>query len=183
MALLGKRKTMSSKPEPDFVDLFEIPTVHLDTTLSVVGVSQRSLLLNLVMLLAGLSQRSAPISTNENSSGKPQLASLTAYALLSSGGLAGSICIAAETLCRSVYRCCCRRLCLCKGRSHADQLQRDDREAKSGNQRQTAQVNIWRDRIQRELQQAATVQDLLVPKHVRTHFLDSRCEPLQELSG
>ena len=56
--------------------------------------------------------------------------------------------------------------------SYSEMIEKQNREIKA----KTAQVNIWRDRIQRELQQAATVQDLLVPKHVRTDFL-MRCEP------
>ena len=63
--------------------------------------------------------------------------------------------------------------------SYSEMIEKQNRQIKA----KTEQVNIWRDRIQKELEQAATVQDLLVPKHVSTDFLDSRCEPLQEMSG
>ena len=63
--------------------------------------------------------------------------------------------------------------------SYSDLIERQNREIKA----KTEQINRWRARIENELDQAATVQDLLVPKQILTPTLDSRCEPLQELSG
>ena len=63
--------------------------------------------------------------------------------------------------------------------SYSELIEKQNREIKA----KTAQINRWRTRIENELEQAATVQDLLVPKQIRTPYLDSRCEPLQELSG
>ena len=63
--------------------------------------------------------------------------------------------------------------------SYSELIEKQNREIKA----KTEQINRWRTRIENELEQAATVQDLLVPKQIRTPFLDSRCEPLRELSG
>ena len=63
--------------------------------------------------------------------------------------------------------------------SYSEMVERQNREIKQKNE----QINIWRSRIENELQQAETVQDLLVPKQLSAPFVDSRCEPLQELSG
>ena len=63
--------------------------------------------------------------------------------------------------------------------SYSEMVERQNREIKEKN----AQISVWRQRIENELRQAESVQELLVPKQLSTSFLDSRCEPLQELSG
>ena len=47
----------------------------------------------------------------------------------------------------------------------------------------TEQLAKWSTRIKQELEQAKTVQDLLVPNHIELPGLRSRCQPLRELSG
>ena len=63
--------------------------------------------------------------------------------------------------------------------SYSALIEKQNREIKA----KTEQINIWRARIQNELDQAATVQDLLVPPQILTPLIDSRCAPVQELSG
>ena len=45
------------------------------------------------------------------------------------------------------------------------------------------QIETWRNRIEEELDQAAQVQDLLVPKTITTENIISRCQYLREMSG
>ena len=45
------------------------------------------------------------------------------------------------------------------------------------------QIEVWRRRIEAELEQAAHVQDLLVPQHIATSHITSRCQYLREMSG
>lgn len=63
--------------------------------------------------------------------------------------------------------------------SYSALIEKQNREIKA----KTEQINIWRARIQNELDQAAIVQDLLVPPQILTTHIDSRCAPVQELSG
>ena len=63
--------------------------------------------------------------------------------------------------------------------SYSDLIEKQNREIKA----KTEQLNIWRERIENELEQANAVQDLLVPEHLVGPNLDARCVALHELSG
>lgn len=173
---------MSSKPEPDFVDLFEIPTVHLDTTLSVVGVN--SWFASQFGDVIGRAVTEISTDFNERKFLRKTSAGQSySCTLLSSGERQVQYALRLKPYADQFIGVAVDASASAKAEamltSYSEMIEKQNREIKA----KTAQVNIWRDRIQRELQQAATVQDLLVPKHVRTEFLDSRCEPLQELSG
>lgn len=173
---------MSSKPEPDFVELFEIPTVHLDTTLSVVGVN--SWFASQFGDVIGRAVTEISTDFNERKFLRKTSAGQSySCTLLSSGERQVQYALRLKPYADQFIGVAVDASASAKAEamltSYSEMIEKQNREIKA----KTAQVNIWRDRIQRELQQAATVQDLLVPKHVRTDFLDSRCEPLQELSG
>ena len=63
--------------------------------------------------------------------------------------------------------------------SYSQLIEKQNREIKQKN----AQIEIWRSRIETELQQAAHVQDLLVPQRLDTSHIRSRCQYLREMSG
>ena len=63
--------------------------------------------------------------------------------------------------------------------SYSELIERQNREIKAKNE----QITIWRNRIESELEQAETVQDLLVPQHINTPNVVSRCKYLREMSG
>ena len=63
--------------------------------------------------------------------------------------------------------------------SYSDMIEKQNREIK----RQSEQLALWSKRIKNELEQAETVQALLVPERVSLAGIDSRCVPLRELSG
>ena len=173
---------MSSKPEPDLIDLFEIPAVHLDSTLNVVRVN--GWFQSLFGDVTGRTVKEITTDFNERkfvrrtTSGQSYTCPLLSlgkrpiqYSLELKQHGERYIGVAADASAAARAEAMLA--------SYSEMIEKQNREIKA----KTAQVNIWRDRIQRELQQAATVQDLLVPKHVLTDFLDSRCEPLQEMSG
>lgn len=173
---------MSSKSEPNFIDLFEIPTVRLDSTLNVVEAN--GWFNALFGDLAGKAVAEMSADFNERkfirktSSGQPY-----SCGLLSVGDRQVQYSLRLKPFADHFIGVAVDASASAKAEamlaSYSEMIEKQNREIKA----KTAQVNIWRDRIQQELQQAATVQDLLVPKHVANRFLDSRCEPLQELSG
>lgn len=63
--------------------------------------------------------------------------------------------------------------------SYSHMIEKQNQEIKA----KTEQLNIWSKRINDELIQAKTVQNLLVPEKITAAGLDSRCLPLRELSG
>lgn len=63
--------------------------------------------------------------------------------------------------------------------SYSDMIEKQNREIK----RQSEQLAIWSKRIKQELEQAETVQELLVPSIITQAGLESQCLPLRELSG
>lgn len=63
--------------------------------------------------------------------------------------------------------------------SYSDMIEKKNREIK----RQSEQLALWSQRIKNELEQAETVQDLLVPEQLSAPGILSRCVPLRELSG
>ena len=162
---------MSSKPEPDFVDLFEIPTVHLDTTLSVVGVN--SWFASQFGDVIGRAVTEISTDFNERKFLRKTSAGQSySCTLLSSGERQVQYALRLKPYADQFIGVAVDASASAKAEamltSYSEMIEKQNREIKA----KTAQVNIWRDRIQRELQQAATVQDLLVPKHVRTDFLD-----------
>ena len=173
---------MSSKSEPNFIDLFEIPTVRLDSTLNVVEAN--GWFNALFGDLAGKAVAEMSADFNERkfirktSSGQPY-----SCGLLSVGDRQVQYSLRLKPFADHFIGVAVDASASAKAEamlaSYSEMIEKQNREIKA----KTAQVNIWRDRIQQELQQAATVQDLLVPKYVANRFLDSRCEPLQELSG
>ena len=58
-------------------------------------------------------------------------------------------------------------------------IEQQNKEIKKKNE----QITIWRNRIESELEQAETVQDLLVPKQLITPHVYSQCKYLREMSG
>ena len=58
-------------------------------------------------------------------------------------------------------------------------IEQQNREIKLKNE----QIEIWRNRIEEELQQASHVQDLLVPQDLSTPHIISKCQYLREMSG
>lgn len=58
-------------------------------------------------------------------------------------------------------------------------IEQQNREIKSKNE----QIEIWRNRIEEELSQAAHIQDLLVPLTLSSSHIISRCQYLREMSG
>ena len=173
---------MSSKPEPDLVALFEIPAIELDNTLTVVRTNGwfQSLFGDVV------GRSIAEISTDFN---ERKFIRKTAAGQSFSCGLLSvgerPVQYALELKPQGDHLIGVAKDASASARaeamlaSYSEMIEKQNREIKAA----TVQVNLWRDRIQRELQQAATVQDLLVPKVVRSDVLESRCEPLQELSG
>ena len=63
--------------------------------------------------------------------------------------------------------------------SYSDMIEKQNREIK----RQSEQLAIWSKRIKQELEQAETVQELLVPNVIKQDGMESRCLPVRELSG
>ncbi|MGC6517334.1 MAG: SpoIIE family protein phosphatase [Candidatus Puniceispirillaceae bacterium] len=63
--------------------------------------------------------------------------------------------------------------------SYSRLIEKQNKEIKE----KTEQLNIWSKRIKDELEQARTVQALLVPDTIATDGLISYCLPLRELSG
>ena len=173
---------MSSKPEPNVVDLFEIPTVHVDKTLSIVGMN--GWFAGLFGNVTGKTVSEISDDFNERKFVR-KIAAGQSYScrLMSSGERQVQYALQLKPFAGQFIGVAVDASASAKTEamlaSYSEMIEKQNREIKA----KTAQVNIWRDRIQQELQQAATVQDLLVPKHVTTAFLDSRCEPLQELSG
>lgn len=58
-------------------------------------------------------------------------------------------------------------------------IEQQNQEIKEKNE----QIEIWRNRIETELEQAAHVQDLLVPQQLHSPHIISRCQYLREMSG
>lgn len=63
--------------------------------------------------------------------------------------------------------------------SYSAMIERQNNEIKE----KTEQLAIWSKRIKQELEQAETVQDLLVPHIITKPGLESHCVPVRELSG
>ncbi len=173
---------MSSKPETDIIDLFEIPVVRLDGELHISGMNDRfRALFGAVegQQLAGVSDDfNARKFARKIASGEPYKVTLVPPTMKRSqfalelrrdgNGFLGYAIDTSEVAKAEAMLA-----------SYSALIERQNKEIKA----KTAQVNLWRGRIQNELDQAATVQDLLVPKRFCAPCLDSRCEPVQELSG
>ena len=63
--------------------------------------------------------------------------------------------------------------------SYSQMIEKQNREIVQKNE----QLAIWGARINAEIDQAQTVQELLVPERIQFDGIESRCVPLRELSG
>lgn len=173
---------MLSKPDPNFADLFEIPFVLLDQDLSVIDMNApfRSLFGDVkgqpvASLSDEFNERKFARSLSRGQSYgfrmRPADEARAQYTVtLKPHGdqVIGLVTDASEIAKNEAMLA-----------SYSALIEKQNREIKA----KTEQINIWRTRIQNELDQAATVQELLVPPQIRTARIDSRCAPIQELSG
>lgn len=173
---------MSLKFDANLAELFEIPFLHLDATLVVLGVNAP-----FAALFGDVSGR--PVGELSDDFNERKFTRRIAAGQPYSFRIPG----ARET--RSQYTVRLKPLDdqfvgfvndssdVAKAEamlaSYSQLIEKQNREIKA----KTEQINIWRTRIQNELDQAATVQDLLVPGQILTPHIDSRCAPVQELSG
>lgn len=172
----------SSKPDTGAIDLFAIPVVHLDGELKIIQMNDhfRSLFGDHI----GQSITHISHDFNERKFARriaaedsyqfvivPEIEKRAQYTVTLKQAEDGFVGFASDTSSSAKAEAMLA--------SYSDLIERQNREIKA----KTEQINRWRARIENELDQAATVQDLLVPKQILTPTLDSRCEPLQELSG
>jgi len=173
---------MSLKLDADLADLFEIPFMHLDSVLSILGVNAP-----FAALFGDASGRmvgelsddfSERKFTRRMSAGQPY-----SFRMLAPGQARSQYTVTLKPMEDQFVGFVTDSSDVAKAEamlaSYSALIEKQNREIKA----KTEQINIWRARIQNELDQAATVQDLLVPTRILTPHVDSRCAPVQELSG
>lgn len=173
---------MSLKLDADLVDLFEIPFLHLDGALSILGVNAPFIALFGEVSGRMVSELSDDFSerkfTRRMSAGQPY-----SFRMLAPGQARSQYTVTLKPMEDQFIGFVTDSSNAAKSEamlaSYSALIEKQNREIKA----KTEQINIWRARIQNELDQAATVQDLLVPTRILTPHVDSRCAPVQELSG
>ena len=173
---------MLSKPDIDLIDLFQIPFVRMDGGLKVVATNDafRSLFGN----IEGQEIASVSDDFNERKFSRRFTAGQTySFRMLAAKDRRSQYTVMLKPYDDQILGFVTDNSEVAKSEamlaSYSALIEKQNREIKA----KTEQVNIWRARIQHELEQAATVQDLLVPPQIRTARIDSRCAPVQELSG
>lgn len=173
---------MSQALDVNLIELFDVPVVYFDNVLTVVGMNERFGALFGSVVGVSLSDLSDDFSEKKF---QRRVAASQSYActLVPAGEQRAHFTLDVKLCDNAFIGYAVDTSAVAKSEamlaSYSDLIEKQNREIKA----KTEQLNVWRKRIQNELEQAETVQDLLVPRHVKTDFIDSRCEPLQELSG